>query len=212
MNRVALPAGLTARLHPPGTPPDSDGWNRDDLADLLPGRGHEREAAVVVGLVPRAAGTGVLLTRRTDRLRLHGGQVSFPGGGVEPGDRSALDAALREAHEEIGLERSQARPLGWLDPILTISGFRVLPLVAGIDPGFVPHPDPGEVADVFEVDLDFLLAPENLSHRMVDYAGRPRTVLEYRGDPVRVPHRIWGVTAAILLNLRERVGAAGRIP
>lgn len=207
MKRLADMPGLRAALHPLDAPPAGAGSNQEAWADLLPGQGQCREAAVLVGLVPRAAGPRVLLTRRTDRLRHHAGQVSFPGGGVDAGDADAWAAALREADEEIGLAPDQVLPLGWLDPMLTISGYRVLPAVATIAPDFVPRPDPGEVAEVFEVDLAFLLAPDNLRSLQVDYAGRPRQVLEYRAGQ-EAPYRIWGVTAAILHNLRERLAGA----
>lgn len=201
---------LAAALHPLQWPPAIEAWNSEEVADLLPPRHVHREAAVLVGLVPRDGGPRVLLTRRTEELRHHPGQVSFPGGAIEASDRDALAAALREAREEVGLQRAQAEPLGWLDPVVTVSGYRVLPAVAAIDAGFVPVPDPGEVAEVFEVDLEFLLAPGNLHRLEIEYAGRRREVLEFRGAPERVPHRIWGVTASILYNLRERLARAAR--
>ena len=139
--------------------------------------------------------------RRTDGLRHHGGQVSFPGGRIEPGDVDSVAAALRESHEEIALTSLQVSPLGFLDPFTTISGFRVMPVVAVIDPSYVARPNPDEVADVFEVPLDFLMAPENLRRVEVDYRGRRRVVLEYDWPG----QRIWGATASILFNLRERL-------
>ncbi len=191
---------LLAGLHPLDRPPPGSGWNHDELADLLP-PGELAQAAVLAGLVPRASGTQVLLTRRTDGLRHHGGQVSFPGGRIEPTDAGVIAAALRESGEEIALRPEQIAPLGFLDPFVTISGFRVVPVVAAIDPDYVARPDPGEVADVFEVPLDYLMAPDSLRRVTMDYRGRPRVVLEY-GWPGQ---RIWGATAAILFNLRQRL-------
>ncbi len=204
---VSVP-GLARALHPLDAPPVGDGWNRDEIADLLPAAGKRFEAAVLVGLVQRTDGPRVLLTRRTEMLRQHAGQVSFPGGRIEPGDRDPLAAALREAREEIGLLPAQAWPLGYLDPMLTVSGYRVLPVVAALDPAFVPVPDPAEVAEVFEVALAFLLAPQSLQRLEVDYGGRRREVLQFRSDEMISPHRIWGATASILLNLRERLREA----
>ena len=138
-------AHLRATLHPLDAPPVGPGWNHRELEGLLP-QTPMREAAVLVGLVSRDTGWQLLLTRRTDALRHHAGQVSFPGGRIEPGDADAIAAALRESHEEIGLEAAQASPVGFLDPLCTITGFRVLPLVAVVDAEYVPHPDPAEVA------------------------------------------------------------------
>jgi 8-oxo-dGTP pyrophosphatase MutT (NUDIX family) len=202
-----LPA-LAAALHPLHAAPDATPWNRDELADLL-GDAPSVEAAVLVGLVPRAQGLQVLLTRRTDSLRHHAGQVSFPGGRIESADADPVAAALREAHEEIGLGPALAAPLGYLDPMITITGFRVLPVVARIDPDFVAAPDPSEVADVFEVDLGFLMHPDNLERVDLPFRGRVRHVLEFRRPPQAPEQRIWGVTASILFNLRERLARAG---
>ncbi len=192
---------LLAALHPLDAAPESDGWNLDDLSGLLPEDALRAQAAVLVGLVPRGDGVQVLLTRRTDGLRQHGGQVSFPGGRIEPDDADAVAAALRETEEEIGVPGALIAPLGFLDPLVTITGFRVLPLVATIDPGYVARPDPNEVAEVFEVPLAFLLDPGNLTTRTLDYKGRARHVLEYRWPS----QRIWGATASMLLNLRQRL-------
>lgn len=200
---------IRAALHPLQTAPAGPGWNLAELGGLLPDI-ELQQAAVLLGLVPRAAGIQVLLTRRTNALRHHAGQVSFPGGRIEPGDADPAVAAIREAGEEIGLAPAQIQPLGWLDPLLTITGFRVLPLVAAIAPDYLARPDPREVDAVFEVPLDFLLAPEHLAWIQITYAGRPRPVLEFvdRGIPEQ---RIWGATASILFNLRERLGASTRL-
>ena len=194
---------LVAALHPLATPPDESGWNLDELHGLLPA-GDFATAAVLVGLVPRREGTQVLLTRRTEGLRHHGGQVSFPGGRIEASDRDAVAAALRETREEIGLPPAQIAPLGFLDPLATITGFRVMPVVAMVSPDYIALPDPAEVAEVFEVPLAFLLDPANLDAHMFELLGRPRAVWEYRYPA----QRIWGATASILLNLRERLEAS----
>ncbi|WP_425501224.1 CoA pyrophosphatase [Pseudoxanthomonas suwonensis] len=201
LQRLHERSGLRRVLHPLRQPPREPGWNREELHDLLLPDHQPAEAAVLVGLVPRDEGTRVLLTLRTDGLRHHGGQVSFPGGRIEASDRGVLGAALRESHEEIALPVGQVAPLGYLDPLLTISGFRITPVVAAIDPDFNPRPEPGEVAQVFEVPLDYLMEPSRLRHIDMDYRGRTRTVLEYDWPG----QRIWGATAAILYNLRRRL-------
>jgi len=199
---------LVRALHPLDAPPSARGWNVDELDGLLD-RGVElREAAVLVGLVRRADGLQAVLTRRTDTLRHHAGQVSFPGGREEPGDGGPLQAALREACEEIGLAAAQVTPLGFLDPLMTITGYRVTPVVALLDPGFEPVPDPGEVAEVFEAPLAFLMARSSLRHVDIEFRGRTRHVLEYETLAAAPTHRIWGATASILLNLRERLERA----
>jgi 8-oxo-dGTP pyrophosphatase MutT (NUDIX family) len=195
---------LVAALHALATPPDGPGWNLAELQDLIPpGTDFSTRAAVLVGLVPRREGTHVLLTRRTEGLRHHGGQVSFPGGRIEPTDRDAVAAAIRETVEEVGIPSAQISPLGFLDPLATITGFRILPVVATISPDYIALLDPGEVADAFEVPLAFLLDPANLAIHTLELRGRQRDVLEYRYPA----QRIWGATASILFNLRERLQA-----
>ena len=196
-------AELRAALQPLDAVVPDTCWNHAELDGLpIPAAGLA-DAAVLVGLVPHAAGTTVLLTRRTDALRNHAGQVSFPGGRVEPDDADAIAAALRETGEEIGVPVHQISPIGLLDPLMTITGFRVLPVVAMIDRDYVAVPDPGEVAEVFEVPLAFLVDPANLGHHHVEFGGRRRRVLEFRYPA----QRIWGVTASILWNLRQRLEA-----
>ncbi|GAA5076387.1 hypothetical protein GCM10025759_20960 [Lysobacter panacisoli] len=195
--------GLEDALYPLATPPQGPGWNLAELHDLVPDVAASVPAAVLVPLVPRAQGTQVLLTRRTDALRQHAGQVSFPGGRIELDDIDAVAAALRETHEEIGLGLRQIQPLGFLDPLATITGYRVQPVVALLEVDYVAHPDPNEVADVFEVPLSFLLDPANLATHTLDFRGRPREVFEFRYPA----QRIWGATASMLFNLRQRLEA-----
>jgi 8-oxo-dGTP pyrophosphatase MutT (NUDIX family) len=202
---IALPPvlqRLQAALHPLAAIPEGAPWNLDEIADLL--HAATVPAAVLVGLVPRERGVTVLLTRRTDALRHHAGQVSFPGGRIELSDADARAAAFRETGEEIGLAPPQLAPLGWLDPLATVTGFKVLPLVAAVAPDYIARPDPREVAEVFEVPLDYLMTAANLRSVELDWRGRPRTVLEFvdRGMPGQ---RIWGATASILFNLRQRL-------
>jgi 8-oxo-dGTP pyrophosphatase MutT (NUDIX family) len=199
-------ARIQAALHPLQAVPAGECWNLVELHGLLPATPPVL-AAVLVGMVPRPGGLQVLLTRRTQDLRHHPGQVSFPGGRVEAGDVDARAAAIRETHEEVGIPASQIRPLGYLDPVRTVTGFRVLPLVALITPDYVATPDPREVDDVFEVSFDYLMAPGNLRRTSLDIGGRPRSVLEFI-DPDAGGRRIWGVSASILLNLRERMESA----
>lgn len=206
MRQRALSATDLARvLHPLDGVPSARGWNIDELDGLLDADAPLREAAVLVGLVRRESGLQTVLTLRTETLRHHAGQVSFPGGRLEPEDGGPLRAALREAHEEIGLSPGQARPLGYLDPLATITGYRVVPVVAMLDPGFRPVPDPGEVAAVFEAPLDFLMTPDRLRRVDIEFGGRMRHVLEYDSLADAPAHRIWGVTASVLLNLREHL-------
>lgn len=193
---------FTRALHPLDQPPPGPGWNFSELADLLPDAGQAlRPAAVLVGLVDRGRGTQVLLTRRTQALRHHAGQIAFPGGRIEAADADPVAAALREACEEIGLAPSQAQALGYLDPFVTITGFHVFPVVASVLPQFSPEPDPGEVDEVFELPLDFLMDPANARELRVDYRGHARTVVEFVVDS----YRVWGATAAMLVNLRQRL-------
>jgi 8-oxo-dGTP pyrophosphatase MutT (NUDIX family) len=196
---------LRAALHPLDAVPVDAGWNYEELSGLAAGRDTPPvAAAVLVGLIPREIGIQVLLTRRNDAMRHHAGQVSFPGGRIEPGDAGPAAAAIREAEEEIGILAAQVTPLGFLDPLATITGFRVVPLVATISPDYIARPDPREVAEVFEVPLAYLLTPENLKRIEIDAGGRPRSVLEFV-DRGMSGQRIWGATASILFNLRERL-------
>jgi 8-oxo-dGTP pyrophosphatase MutT (NUDIX family) len=159
-----------------------------------------RPAAVLVPVVARSEPV-VLLTQRTPDLKSHSGQVAFPGGKIDPGDASPRAAALREATEEIGLDEKFVDPIGYLDLYLTFSGFRILPLVARVDPDYRLTINPGEVADAFEVPLDFLMHPDNHQRLKRDWQGIER---QYYAMPFGERY-IWGVTAGILRNLYERI-------
>jgi 8-oxo-dGTP pyrophosphatase MutT (NUDIX family) len=199
-----LHATLQSALHPLHAVPAGQAWNGAELEGLLAADAVPVEAAVLVPLVERTQ-TSVLLTRRTDRMRNHAGQVSFPGGRIDAGDAGPVAAALREAREEIGLDPATVEVLGYLDPLVTITGYRVLPVVARIPPGFVADPQPDEVAEVFELPLAWLMAPDNLERIAVEFGGRQRHVLEFRRHEDAPGQRIWGATASILFNLRERL-------
>jgi len=193
---------IASVLRPLDAPPGPPGWNHADLVDVL-GAGPRAPAAVLVGLVPHAEGVHVLLTRRTEHLRLHAGQVSFPGGRIEASDVDVIAAALRETAEETGIAPDRLQPLGYLDCFETISGFCVTPVVARLAPGYALEPDPNEVAEVFEVPLAFLLDATRLQLRHIDWRGRQREVYEYDYEG----RRIWGATAAMLVNLKQRLEA-----
>jgi len=159
-----------------------------------------KPAAVLVPVVAKSEPV-VLLTQRTPDLRSHSGQVAFPGGKIDPEDESPKAAALREATEEIGLDGKFVEPIGYLDLYLTFSGFRILPLVARVDPGYRLTLNPGEVADAFEVPLEFLMTPGNHQRLKRDWKGIER---QYYAMPFGDRY-IWGVTAGILRNLYERI-------
>jgi 8-oxo-dGTP pyrophosphatase MutT (NUDIX family) len=166
------------------------------------GRGARlRPASVLVPLVERGPELRVILTRRAARLKHHPGQVAFPGGKQEPGDPTALDAALREAREEIGLMPAQVEVLGAFDLHETVTNFRVTPFVGLVAAGFAPVADRAEVDEVFEVPLGFLLAPSNFQVHGRHWQGVWR---RYHAIPYG-PHYIWGATARILKTLAERM-------
>jgi len=162
------------------------------------------EAAVLVGVVDRAQGPSVIFTQRTAHLAAHAGQISFPGGHVEPDDADAEETALREAEEEIGLPRARVELLGRLDTYLTRTGFRVVPVVGVVTPPERYQPDPHEVAEVFEVPLSVLLAPELPERRPWQTPAGERWFYAFPWQE-RV---IWGATAGMLVNLRQVLRAS----
>jgi 8-oxo-dGTP pyrophosphatase MutT (NUDIX family) len=166
------------------------------LADRLP-PDRIRPAAVLVPIVDRPEGLTVLLTQRAAHLKNHAGQVSFPGGRMEEQDESPLAAALRETEEEIGLQRNFVRVVGYLESHLIFTGFHVVPVVAFVTPGFTLHPDPKEVAEVFEVPLVHVLDAANHGTRTRQVAGGTLHVY----DIANGERPIWGATAGMLMSL-----------
>jgi 8-oxo-dGTP pyrophosphatase MutT (NUDIX family) len=157
-------------------------------------------AAVLVAVVDRPEPT-VILTERPLTMRKHPGQISFPGGRIDPGDAGPIAAALREAEEEIGLSPHHVEVIGIADLYRTITGFEVTPVVGVIPPDLALRPHPGEVADMFEAPLRFLLDPARHIVRSAEYQGRERCYYEISWDG----RRIWGATAAMIVNLSRRL-------
>lgn len=165
------------------------------------GRPKLRDAAVLVPLVERDGGFNVLLTRRSEALPSHAGQVSFPGGRVQDEDQGFADTALRETEEEVGLAREFVSVAGFFEPYETGTGFAIQPVVGFVRPGFDLKLDPGEVAEAFEVPFDFLMDPANHQLHHAVWQGRRRS---YYAMPYG-RHYIWGATAGMLVALRRRL-------
>lgn len=159
-----------------------------------------KTAAVLVALLDQDE-PELVLTRRADHLPHHPGQVSFPGGAAEESDSSAVETALREANEEIGLPPNRVTPIGFLDRLDTNSDYRVLPVVALVQPTVEWQPDFSEVAEVFTVPLSVLIAPDSFSSRILERDGQRYELwsLHHRG------YHIWGATAAMIVNLSNRM-------
>jgi 8-oxo-dGTP pyrophosphatase MutT (NUDIX family) len=215
LDEVASPAGeffararerLTLEVPPALTDLSATAVRGDlDLDDTLwekAGVKATKPAAVLVPVVERAE-PSVLLTLRTADLASHSGQIAFPGGKIDASDASPLAAALRETEEEIGLDRRSIDPVGYLDLYLTFSGFRILPVLARVEPGYRLKINPSEVAEAFEVPLEFLMHPDNHQRHKRDWRGIER---QYYAMPFGERY-IWGVTAGILRNLYERIYA-----
>jgi 8-oxo-dGTP pyrophosphatase MutT (NUDIX family) len=180
----------------------------DDRVRLT--HGAPREAAVLVGLVTRAGGPAVLLTRRTAHLSSHAGQIAFPGGRVESDDGSAAATALREAREEVGLDPRRVEVLGLLPEYRTGTGFLVTPVVGLVDPHHSIVPDPNEVEEAFEVPLAFLMDPANHQRRIIRQGETERMFFAMPWSPPAARERdyfIWGATAAMLRNLYRLLSA-----
>jgi 8-oxo-dGTP pyrophosphatase MutT (NUDIX family) len=197
-----------ARLHfdvPPGLVdpniiPRSGDRGNDRMLEIIAREQPVRPAAVLIPVVDRPQPT-VLLTQRSAHLNDHAGQISFPGGKIDATDASPLDAALREAEEEVGLIREFVDPIGYLDLYGTSFGFRILPTVARVKPGFTLRINAAEVDDAFEVPLAFLMDPVNHQVHSKEFRGIERS---YYAMPFAERY-IWGATAGILRVLYERI-------
>jgi 8-oxo-dGTP pyrophosphatase MutT (NUDIX family) len=168
------------------------------------GDGDLTPAAVLVAVVDHPASPTVILTERPKTMRKHPGQISFPGGRIDPGDEGPVEAALREAEEEIALPRRAVDVIGTADRYRTVTGFEVIPVVGVVPPGLPLEPQPGEVAAMFEAPLFYLLDPRRQIVRTAQWRGRERSYYEIEWEG----QRIWGATAAMIVNLSRRLELA----
>jgi 8-oxo-dGTP pyrophosphatase MutT (NUDIX family) len=199
------PGALRARLlsQPPALPlkPTRSDYDLNPSARALaPSR--LVPASVLLPIVARAEPT-MLFTRRSEHMRRHAGQVSFPGGGAQDSDTSLVATALRELMEETGIAADFVSVEGFLDVYETVTGYAVLPVVGLLREGFALAPDANEVAHVFEVPLAYFLDPANRREHILEWKGGMRRVYAFEVET----HYIWGATASILVNLAERLSA-----
>ena len=194
--RFEVPPGLVD----PNIIPRSGDQGNDRMLEIIAREQPVRPAAVLIPVVDHPQPT-VLLTQRAPHLTDHAGQISFPGGKIDVTDASPLATALREAEEEIGLSREFVDPIGYLDLYGTSFGFRILPTVARVRPGFSLHINKSEVDDAFEVPLSFLMDPANHQVHSREFRGMERS---YYAMPFAERY-IWGATAGILRVLYERI-------
>jgi 8-oxo-dGTP pyrophosphatase MutT (NUDIX family) len=194
--RFEIPAGLTD----PNVIPVTGDKGTDRMLEILAREQPIRPAAVLIPIVDHPQPT-VLLTQRAAHLNDHAGQISFPGGKIDATDASPLETALREAEEEIGLSRDFIDPIGYLDLYGSSFGFRILPTVARVRPGFDLRINHTEVDDAFEVPLSFLMDPANHQIHSKDFRGIVRS---YYAMPFAERY-IWGATAGMLRVLYERI-------
>jgi len=187
---------IASRLLPQ---PDGAGVDGEFVPDWMPETPFDRPpvaAAVLIGLVQRPDGLAILYTERSPELRSHSGQVAFPGGKIDPTDRDAADAAIREANEEVDLEPADAQVIGFLPRYFTGTNYIITPVVALVVPSRPFTPNPGEVRSVFEVPLDYLMKDESYGTFRINRNGKEHTTWQ-------IPHGglvIWGITA----NLTRR--------
>ena len=170
------------------------------LGDIVEGLDEEPSPAAVLVAITDQPAPGLILTTRRDNLRTHAGQVAFPGGRIDPGE-TPVQAALREAHEELGLNPAQVTVLGEADSYRTVTGYSVTSVVGLVPAGLDLTPNPAEVAGWFEAPLDFVLDPANQRRMSAEFRGRTRHYyqIDWQG------RRIWGATAAMLVNLARRI-------
>ncbi len=199
-SRARLGFDVPPGLIDPNIIPKSGDHGNDRMLEIIAREQPVRPAAVLIPVVDHPQPT-VLLTQRSAHLNDHAGQIAFPGGKIDVTDASPLDAALREAEEEIGLDRQFVDPLGYLDLYATGFGFRILPTVARVKPGFKLTINRGEVDDAFEVPLAFLMDPANHQLHSKEFRGMERS---YYAMPFAERY-IWGATAGILRVLYERI-------
>ncbi len=167
----------------------------------LPNNRVLKPASVLIPMIERRAGIQVILTRRSGSMAHHPGQVAFPGGKVDPMDASSKDTALREAEEEIGLPRHNVEIIGKTGTHETVTQFCVTPYLGIVHTDFRPVAEPREVAEIFEVPLDFLMQPDNFKIHSRPWLGKNRSYLAVPYGP----HFIWGATARIIKNLADRL-------
>ena len=201
MRSIVDAARLRRTVRALSDPPAAPGWNAPELSDVFGESVQHREAAVLVPFVQRGEVLSVLFTRRSEHLRNHAGQVSFPGGAVDATDAGIVAAALRETQEETGIAPSMVEPFGYLDRLDTISGFSVTPVAGFMRGDYELQLHADEVEEAFEVPPDFLLEPSTLRPETIQWRGREREIYscEWHG------RRIWGATALMLKNLIDRL-------
>jgi 8-oxo-dGTP pyrophosphatase MutT (NUDIX family) len=198
--RAVLTLDPPAGLADPESLPLRGDHDADPVVKAMAAVRPVKPAAVLIAVIERDEPM-VLLTQRTAHLKQHAGQIAFPGGKIDATDATPLAAALREADEEVGLAASAVEPIGYLDVYMTTLGYRIVPVVARVRPGFTLTLNPGEVEDAFEVPLSFMMEVANHQTHSREWQGMMRS---YYAIPFGERY-IWGVTAGIFRNLQQRV-------